>query len=54
MLVSIVFRFFLVEFKLNYYFLIRRIIRLDINAVFRQILGQNSSLVDSCISTDVK
>ena len=33
--------------------IIRRIIRLDINAVFRQILGQNSSLVDSCISTDV-
>ena len=33
--------------------IIRRIIRLDINGVFRQILGQNSSLVDSCISTDV-
>ena len=28
--------------------IIRQIIRLDINAVFRQILGQNSSLVDSC------
>ena len=28
--------------------IIRRIIRLDINAVFWQILGQNSSLVDSC------
>ena len=33
--------------------IIRRIIRLDINAVFRQILGQNSSLVDSRISTDI-
>ena len=28
--------------------IIRRIIRLDINAVFWQILGQNSSLVDLC------
>ena len=28
--------------------IIRRIIRLDINAVFWQILGQNSYLVDSC------